>query len=255
MGRDYESSQGEIRQLKRDLESVRAQHIRQEEHEQLRSRLELKSGELGKKVSELTLKNQTLQKEVEKLHADNKLLNQQVHSLTVEMKTRYVPLRVSEEMKKSHDANVEDLNKKLSDATQRYAEKKLEAERLLAENDKLTKNVSRLEAVFVAPEKHEKELMGLKSNIAELKKQLSELNKKSGEGQEKIRALMSENTSLKKTLSSQYVPAKTHEEVKASLSSTLEKTNRALLDSKKRLDDTSQEFSKLREENGVRGGR
>lgn len=251
VGRDYESSQGEIRQLKRDLESIRAQHIRQEEHEQLRSRLEQKSGELGKKVTELTLKNQTLQKEVETLHADNKLLNQQVHSLTVEMKTRYVPLRVSEEMKKAHDVNVEDLNKKLSDATQRYAEKKLEAERLLAENDKLTKNVSRLEAVFVAPEKHEKELMGLKSNIAELKMQLSELNKKCGEGQEKIRALMSENTSLKKTLSSQYVPAKTHEEVKASLSSTLEKTNRALLDSKKRLDDTSQEFSKLREENEV----
>lgn len=251
VGRDYESSQGEIRQLKRDLESVRAQHIRSEEQEQLRSRLEQKSGELGKKVSELTLKNQTLQKEVEKLQADNKLLTQQVHSLTVEMKTRYVPLRVSEEMKKSHDVNVEDLNKKLSDATQRYAEKKLEAERLLAENDKLTKNVSRLEAVFVAPEKHEKELMGLKSNIAELKKQLSELNKKCGEGQEKIRALLSENTSLKKTLSSQYVPAKTHEEVKASLNSTLEKTNRALLDAKKRFDDTSQEFSKLRDENEV----
>lgn len=254
VGRDYESSQGEIRQLKRDLESVRAQHIRREEHEQLRSRLEQKSnqvGELGKKVSELTLKNQTLQKDVEKLHTDNKLLNQQVHSLTVEMKTRYVPLRVSEEMKKSHDANVEDLNKKLSDATQRYMEKKQEAERLLAENDMLTKNVSRLEAVFVAPEKHEKELMGLKSNIAELKKQLSELNKKCGEGQEKIRALMSENSSLKKTLSSQYVPAKTHEEVKASLNSTLEKTNRALLEAKKRFDDTSQEFSKLRDENEV----
>ncbi|XP_052044090.1 uveal autoantigen with coiled-coil domains and ankyrin repeats isoform X2 [Apodemus sylvaticus] len=251
LGRDYESAQAEVRQLKRDLENVRAQHIRPEEHEQLRSRLEQKSGELGKKVSELTLKNQTLQKEVEKLHADNRVLNQQVHSLTVEMKTRYVPLRVSEEMKRSHDVNVEDLNKKLSDATQRYMEKKLEAERLLAENDKLTKNVSRLEAVFVAPEKHEKELMGLKSNIAELKKQLSELNKKCGEGQEKIRALMSENTSLKKTLSSQYVPAQTHEEVKASLNSTLEKTNRALLDAKKRFDDTSQEFSKLRDENEV----
>ncbi|XP_076781558.1 uveal autoantigen with coiled-coil domains and ankyrin repeats isoform X2 [Arvicanthis niloticus] len=251
VGRDYESSQGEIRQLKRDLESVRAQHIRSEEQEQLRSRLEQKSGELGKKVSELTLKNQTLQKEVEKLQADNKLLTQQVHNLTVEMKTCYVPLRVSEEMKKSHDVNVEDLNKKLSDATQRYAEKKLEAERLLVENDKLTKNVNRLEAVFVAPEKHEKELMGLKSNIAELKKQLSELNKKCGEGQEKIRALLSENTSLKKTMSSQYVPAKTHEEVKASLNSTLEKTNRALLDAKKRFDDMSQEFSKLRDENEV----
>lgn len=251
LGRDYDSSQAEVRQLKRDLESARAQHVRPEEHEQLRSRLEHKSGELGKKVAELTLQNQTLQKEVEKLHADNTLLSQQVHSLTVDMKTRYVPLRVSEEMKKAHDVSVEDLNKKLADATQRYVEKKLEAERLLAENDKLAKNVSRLEAVFVAPEKHEKELTGLKANIAELKKQLSELNKKCGEGQEKIRALMSENTSLKKSLSSQYVPAKTHEEAKASLNSTLEKTNRALLDAKKRFEDTSQEFSKLRDENEV----
>lgn len=252
--RDHENSLGEIRQLKKDLESVRAklaQHVRPEEHEQLRSRLEQKSGELEKKVTELTLKNQTLQKEVEKVHVDNKCLSQQVHNLTVEMKTRYVPLRVSEEMKKTHDINVEDLNKKLSYGIQRYNEKKLEAERLLVENDRLTKNVSRLEAVFVAPENHEEELMGLKSNIAELKKQLSELNKKCGEDQEKMQALMSENTTLKKSLSSQYVPAKTHEEVKSSLNSTLEKTNRALLDTKKRFDDTSQEFSKIRDENEV----
>ncbi|XP_027270639.1 uveal autoantigen with coiled-coil domains and ankyrin repeats isoform X2 [Cricetulus griseus] len=254
VGRDYENSLGEIRQLKRELESARAkltQHIRPEDHEQLKSRLEQKSGELGKRVTELTLKNQTLQKEVERVHVDNKRLSQQVHSLTVEMETCYVPLKANEEMKKSHDVSVEDLNKKLSEVTQKYTEKKLEAERLLVEKDRLTKNVSRLEAVFVAPEKHEKELMGLKSNIAELKKQLSELNKKCAEDQEKIHVLMSENTSLKKTLSSQYVPTKTHEEVKASLSSSLEKTNKALLDAKKRFDDISQECSKIRDENGV----
>ncbi|XP_060231440.1 uveal autoantigen with coiled-coil domains and ankyrin repeats isoform X2 [Meriones unguiculatus] len=254
VGRDYANSLEEIRQLRRDLESVRAklaQHVRPEEHEQLRSRLEQKSGELGKKVAELTLKNQTLQKEVEKVQGDNQLLGQQVHSLTAEMKTHYVPLKVSEELKKAHAASLEDLNRRLSDATQRYAEKRLEAERLLAENDRLTKSLGRLEAVFVAPEKHEEELTSLKSNIAELKKQLSELNKKCGEDQEKLRALTSENAGLKKTLSSQYVPVKTHEEVKASLSSTVEKTNRALLDAKKRFDDTSQEFSKLRDENEV----
>nr|XP_048279665.1 uveal autoantigen with coiled-coil domains and ankyrin repeats isoform X1 [Myodes glareolus] len=254
VGRDYESSLGEVRQLKRELESARAklaQHGRAEEQEQLRSKLEQKSGELGRKVTELTLKNQTLQKEVERVHVDNKRLSQQVHSLTVEMETCYVPLKASEEMKKAHNASVEELNKKLSDVTQRYTEKKLEAERLLVERDRLTKNVSRLEAGSVAPEKHEKELMGLKSSIAELKKQLSELNKKCAEDQEKMHALSSENTSLKKTLSSQYVPSKTHEEVKASLSSSLEKTNRALLDAKKRFDDMSQEFSKLRDENEV----
>uniref|UniRef100_A0A8C6R7X4 Uveal autoantigen with coiled-coil domains and ankyrin repeats n=1 Tax=Nannospalax galili TaxID=1026970 RepID=A0A8C6R7X4_NANGA len=251
MEREYEKSLGEIRQLKRELENVRAkltQHVRPEEHEQLRNRLEQRSAELGRKVTELTLKNQTLQKEMEKVQLDNKLLTQQVHNLTTDMKTHYVPIKVREEMKRSHEASLEDLNKKLSDVTQRYAEKKLETERLLVENDRLNKNVSRLEAGFVAPEK---EIMALKSSIVELKKQLSELNNKHGEEQEKIQALMSENTTLKKSLGSQYVPIKTHEEMKASLNSTIDKTNREMLNLKKQVEDVSQECVRIRDENEV----
>ncbi|KAM6149425.1 uveal autoantigen with coiled-coil domains and ankyrin repeats isoform 1-T1 [Erethizon dorsatum] len=252
--REYERSLSEIRQLKRELENVRAklaQQVSPEEHEQLKGRLEQKSGELGRKVTELTLRNQTLQKEVEKVHLDNKLLNQQVHNLTVEMKNHYVPLKVSEEMKKSHDVNIDDLNKKLSEATQKYTEKKFEVEKLLMENDRLSKNVNRLETVFIPPEKHEKEIMALKFNIVELKKQLSELNKKCGEDQEKIHTLMSENTNLKKTLSNQYVPAKTHEEIKTALNNTLDKTNRELSDAKKRFEDINQEFVKMKDENEI----
>ncbi|KAM4830838.1 uveal autoantigen with coiled-coil domains and ankyrin repeats isoform X4 [Urocitellus parryii] len=254
MEREYEKSLSEIRQLKRELENIRAkfaQHVRPEEHEQLKSRLEQKSEELGKKITELTLKNQALQKEVEKVSLDKKLLNQQVHNLTIEMKNHYVPLKVSEEMKKSHDINIDDLNKKLSDVTQKYTEKKLETEKLLMENDRLSKNVSHLETVFISPEKHEKEIMALKSNIVELKKQQSELNKKCGEDQEKIHALMSENTSLKKTLSSQYVPAKTHEEIKTALNNSLDKTNRELFDVKKSFEGINQEFIKIKDENEI----
>uniref|UniRef100_A0A8D2B7V3 Uveal autoantigen with coiled-coil domains and ankyrin repeats n=1 Tax=Sciurus vulgaris TaxID=55149 RepID=A0A8D2B7V3_SCIVU len=254
MEREYEKSLSEIRQLKRELENNRAkfaQHVRPEEHEQLKSRLEQKSGELGKRITELTLKNQALQKEVEKVSLDNKLLNQQVHNLTIEMKNHYVPLKVSEEMKKSHDVNIDDLNKKLSDVTQKYTEKKLEMEKLLMENDRLSKNVSHLETVFVPPEKHEKEIMALKSNIVELKKQQSELSKKCGEDQEKIHALVSENTSLKKALSSQYVPAKTHEEIKTALNNSLDKTNRELFDVKKSFEDINQEFIKIKDENEI----
>nr|XP_027781807.1 uveal autoantigen with coiled-coil domains and ankyrin repeats isoform X1 [Marmota flaviventris] len=254
MEREYEKSLSEIRQLKRELENIRAkfaQHVRPEEHEQLKSRLEQKSGELGKKITELTLKNQALQKEVEKVSLDKKLLNQQVHNLTIEMKNHYVPLKVSEEMKKSHDINIDDLNKKLSDVTQKYTEKKLETEKLLMENDRLSKNVSHLETVFIPPEKHEKEIMALKSNIVELKKQQSELNKKCGEDQEKIHALTSENTSLKKTLSSQYVPAKTHEEIKTALNNSLDKTNRELFDVKKSFEGINQEFIKIKDENEI----
>ncbi|KAM5292249.1 uveal autoantigen with coiled-coil domains and ankyrin repeats isoform 2-T2 [Ctenodactylus gundi] len=252
--REYERSLSESRQLKRELESVKAkfaQHISPEEHEQLRGRLEQRSGELGTKVTELTLRNQSLQKEVEKAQRDNKLLNQQVHNLTTEMKNHYVPLKVSEEMKKSRDVNIDDLNKKLSDVTQKYTEKKLEVEKLLMENDKLIKNVSRLETVFIPPEKHEKELVTLRSSISELKKQLSELNKRCSEDQEKIHTLVSENTSLKKTLGSQYVPAKTHEEIKTALNNTLEKTSRELSNMKKRCEDLNQELMKIKDENQV----
>lgn len=254
MERDYEKSLSEIGQLKRELENFKAklaQHIKPEEHEQLKSRLEQKSGELGKKITELTSKNQTLQKEIEKVYLDNKLLKQQVHNLTTEMKNHYVPLKVSEEMKKSHGVIVDDLNKKLLDITQKYTEKKLEMEKLLMENDNLSKNVSHLETVFIPPEKHENEIMALKSNIVELKKQLSELNKKCGEDQEKIYSLTSENTNLKKTISNQYVPIKTHEDVKTALSSTLDKTNRELLDVKKKFEDVNQEFVKIKDENDM----
>ncbi|XP_036698386.1 uveal autoantigen with coiled-coil domains and ankyrin repeats isoform X2 [Balaenoptera musculus] len=254
MEREYERSLSEIRPLKRELENLKAklaQHVKPEEHEQLKSRLEHKSGELGKRISELTSKNQTLQKEIEKVYLDNNLLNQQVHNLTTEMKNHYVPLKVSEEMKKSRDVIVDDLNKKLSDVTHKYTEKKLEMEKLLMENASLSKNVSRLETVFIPPEKHEKEIMALKSNIVELKKQLSELNKKCGDDQDKIYSLTSENTDLKKIMSNQYVPVKTHEEIKTALSSTLDKTSRELVDMKKKCEDINREFVKIKDENEI----
>ncbi|XP_053450473.1 uveal autoantigen with coiled-coil domains and ankyrin repeats isoform X3 [Nycticebus coucang] len=252
--REYEKSLSEIRQLKREIENVKAklaQHVKPEEHEQLKNRLEQKSGELGKKITELTLKNQTLQKEIEKVYLDNKLLNQQVRNLTIEMKNHYVPLKVSEEMKKSHDVIIDELNKKLSDVTQKYTEKILEIEKLQKENDSLSKNVSRLETVFIPPEKHEKEITALKSNIVELKKQVSELKKKCSEDQEKICVLMSENNNLKKTMSNQYMPVKTHEEIKTALNNTLDKTNRELLDVKKKFEDINQEFIKIKDENEI----
>ncbi|XP_026979290.1 uveal autoantigen with coiled-coil domains and ankyrin repeats isoform X3 [Sagmatias obliquidens] len=254
MEREYERSLSEIRPLKRELENLKAklaQQVKPEEHEQLKSRLEQKSGELGKRISELTSKNQTLQKEIEKVYLDNKLLNQQVHNLTTEMKNHYVPLKVSEEMKKSRDVIVDDLNKKLSDVTHKYTEKKLEMEKLLMENASLSKNVSHLETVFIPPEKHDKEIMALKSNIVELKKQLSELDKKCGDEQEKIYSLTSENTDLKKIMSNQYVPVKTHEEIKTALSSTLDKTSRELVDVKKKCEDINQEFVKIKDENEI----
>ncbi|XP_062062540.1 uveal autoantigen with coiled-coil domains and ankyrin repeats isoform X6 [Lepus europaeus] len=252
--REYEKALSEIRQLKKEVEDVKAklaQRIRPEEHEQLKSSLEQKSGELAKKITELTMKNQTLQKEMEKVCLDNKFLNQQVHNLTMEIKNDYVPLKVNQELKKSHGVDIEGLNRKLLDVTQKYTEKKLEAEKLLLENENLRTDVSRLETVYVPPEKHEEEVTALQSRIAELKEELSERNKKCAEDQEKIHALTSENTHWKKTLHVQYVPVKTHEDIKMALSNALDKTKRELLDVKKKSEESNQEFLKVRDENEV----
>ncbi|XP_027707510.1 uveal autoantigen with coiled-coil domains and ankyrin repeats isoform X1 [Vombatus ursinus] len=254
MEREYEKSQAELRQLKRELENYKAklsQHVRPEEHEQLKDRFEQKSGEFGKKITELTLRNQTLQKELEKVCADNKLLSQQSQNLTIEMKTHYIPLKLNEEMKKSHALTVDDLNKKLMDVTQKCKEREMETEKLMVEKNNLSKNVSHLEATYIPLENHEKEIMALKSNIIELKKELLELNKKCGDGKEKLHVITSENAKLKKAISEQYVPVTTHEEIKAALSSTLDKTNRELTDVKRKLEHIKQEFIQIKDENGA----
>uniref|UniRef100_A0A8C0NYY4 Uveal autoantigen with coiled-coil domains and ankyrin repeats n=1 Tax=Canis lupus familiaris TaxID=9615 RepID=A0A8C0NYY4_CANLF len=227
--------------LKKELEAMRTfcESAKQD-------RLKLQN-ELAHKVAEC----KALGLECERIKEDSDEQIKQLEDALKDVQKRMYESEVSEEMKKSHDVTVEELKKQLLDVTQKCADKQLEMEKLLLENDSLSKNVSRLETVFVPPEKHQKEVTALKSSVADLKRQLSELNKKCGEDREKINALVSENTSLKKTLSNQYVPAKTHEEVKTALSGTLDKTNRELLDAKKKWEDLNQEFVKTKDENEI----
>lgn len=56
---------------------------------------------------------------------------------------------------------------------------------------------------------------------------------------------------MKKTISNQYVPIKTHEDIKTALSSTLDKTNRELVDVKKKFEDVNQELVKIKDENDI----
>ncbi|XP_043349405.1 uveal autoantigen with coiled-coil domains and ankyrin repeats isoform X3 [Dermochelys coriacea] len=253
MEREYEKLQVELRLLKREFESQKAkfsQYVRPEEHEQMRGRFEKKTEELEKKISELS-QNQTLQKEVERVHMDNKLLKQQIHTLTTEIKSQYVPLKLNEEMKKTRDLTIVDLTKKLDEVTQKYNENKAEAEKLLMEKTSLRETVSHFQAAYISPEKHEKEVAALKSNVVELKRQLAEFNQKYDAEQAKVSKLVSENTTLRDTLNDQYVPAKTHEEIKTVLNSTLEKTNRELSDLKEKTEDLKQDFMRVNEENGT----
>ncbi|NXT15936.1 UACA protein, partial [Prunella fulvescens] len=251
---EWEKLQAELVLLQRESESQRAQlaqHVKAEEHEQMRSGFEQREEELGKAISELSQKNETLQKELERLQADNKVLKQQVQMLKTEIKSQNVPLKIHEELKKANDLAVGDLTKKLFEITKKYNESKAEAEKLLAEKNNLNENISHLQAVYLSPEQHKKELEALKSNGIELEKQLAELQKKYDEEQAKVGKLVAENTGLRETLRDQYVLATTHEEVKTVLNSTLEKTNGELSDLKGKIGEIKQEFLRVNEENGA----
>ncbi|KFQ60403.1 Uveal autoantigen with coiled-coil domains and ankyrin repeats, partial [Pelecanus crispus] len=251
---EREKLQAEILLLKRESESQKAklaQHVKLEDHEQMRSGFEKKNEELGKTISELSQKNQTLQKELERLQIDNKVLKQQIQMLKTEIKSQNVPLKIHEELKKTNDLTVGDLTKKLFEITKKYNESKAEAEKLLAEKNKLSENVSHFQAVYLSPEQHKKEVEALKSNGIELEKQLAELQKKYDDEQAKACQLASENTVIRETLRDQYVLATTHEEIKTVLNNTLEKTNRELSDLKEKTEEIKQEFMRVNEENGT----
>ncbi|NXQ99995.1 UACA protein, partial [Sagittarius serpentarius] len=251
---EHEKLQAEILLLKRESESQKAklaQHIKPEDHERMRSGFEKKNEELGKTISELTQKNQTLQKELEKLQVDNKMLKQQIQMLKTEIKSQNVPLKIHEELKKTNDLTVGDLTKKLFEITKKYNESKAEAEKLLAEKNNLSENISHFQAVYLSPEQHKKEVEALKSNGIELEKQLAELQKKYDDEQAKVCKLVSENTVIRETLRDQYVLATTHEEMKTVLNNTLEKTNRELSYLKEKTEEIKQEFMRVNEENGT----
>ncbi|NXL46005.1 UACA protein, partial [Podilymbus podiceps] len=251
---EHEKLQAEILLLKKESESQKAklaQHVKPEDHEQMRSRFEQKNEELGNTISELSQKNQTLQKELERLQIDNKTLKQQIQVLKTEIKSQNVPLKIHEELKKTNDLTVGDLTKKLFEITKKYNESKTEAEKLLAEKNSLSENIGHFQAVYLSPEQHKKEVEALKSNGIELEKQLAELQKKYDDEQAKVCKLVSENAAIRDTLRDQYVLATTHEEIKTVLNNTLKETNRELSDLKEKTEERKREFMRVNEENGT----
>uniref|UniRef100_A0A8C6ZBH7 Uveal autoantigen with coiled-coil domains and ankyrin repeats n=1 Tax=Nothoprocta perdicaria TaxID=30464 RepID=A0A8C6ZBH7_NOTPE len=250
----HEKLEAEICLLRRESESQKAeliQHVKPEEHERMRSRFEQKTEELEKTISELLQKNRSLQREVDKVQVDNKMLKQQIQMINTEIKSQNVPLKVHEELKKTNELTIDDLTRKVSEITKKYNESKGEAEKLLEEKNSLSENLSHLQAAYLSPEQHKKEVEALQASGLELEKQLAELNKKYEDEQAKVCKLVSENTTVKEALRDQYVSVTTHEEVKTVLNNTLEKTNAELSDLKGKTEDIKKEFMKVNEENAT----
>ncbi|XP_028562291.2 uveal autoantigen with coiled-coil domains and ankyrin repeats isoform X2 [Podarcis muralis] len=244
----------EAQGLRVELEGQRgqfAQYVRPEEHKQLKVRYEQKARELERVQAELKHQSQAWQAEAEKAKAGHSLLKQQVEALRSEMKSQYVPLKISEEVKRASEVTVGELNKKLAESREKCQKHSAEAEKLLAENLRLKETVGQLQAAYIPREKHEKETGALKLTMASLEQQLTELSQKYREQQAKASEFASKNATLQETMEEQYVPVATHEEVKAVLNSTLERTGQELLELKDKMESVKQEFVRVSDENGT----
>ncbi|XP_058855073.1 uveal autoantigen with coiled-coil domains and ankyrin repeats-like [Acipenser ruthenus] len=238
---DYERALEEIAGMQKELD----RHVTLEEYDRLKTSFEDQAGGLKKKLADVTAKSQTLIKEVEKNQQENQLLKKQLQDLTVKMQAQYVPLKSYEEVKKSLSSTTEELNRKLSEVTQKHIRARAEMEKLQLEKDTLCENVTHLQAQYVPPEKFEMEVTSLSSQKESLKQELEELDQKYNEREKEIDKLLSQNADLKQKMEKQFVPKELYKESKNSL----ERANSDLSKLEKQYRETQQEFKKVKDEN------
>ncbi|KAK6476960.1 uveal autoantigen with coiled-coil domains and ankyrin repeats-like [Huso huso] len=238
---DYERALEEIAGMQKELD----RHVTLEEYDRLKTSFEDQAGGLKKKLADVTAKSQTLIKEVEKNQQENQLLKKQLQDLTVKMQAQYVPLKSYEEVKKSFSSTTEELNRKLSEVTQKHNRAQAEMEKLQLEKDNLCENVTHLQAQYVPPEKFEMEVTSLSSQKESLKQELEELDQKYNEREKEMDKLLSQNADLKQKMEKQFVPKELYKESKNSL----ERANSDLSKLEKQYRETQQEFKKVKDEN------
>ncbi|XP_066491663.1 uveal autoantigen with coiled-coil domains and ankyrin repeats isoform X3 [Tiliqua scincoides] len=242
--KECEKLRMETRLLRTTLESQKAQfahYVRPEEHKHVKNRCEQRIKELERIHADLKQKTQALQKEVERAGADNSLLRQQLDLLRSERDSQPVRQKVSAEVRKAGQ-----LGRGPAEIIEKSSRHRAEVEKGCVKE-----NMSPLRAVYVSPEKHDKEIGALKAKVADLKRQLAECSQKYEEERTKSGELVSKMAALQERLKEQYVPAATHEETKAMLNSMLDKAGQELLDLKGKMEGVEQESERVKEENGA----
>ncbi|XP_059809010.1 uveal autoantigen with coiled-coil domains and ankyrin repeats isoform X2 [Hypanus sabinus] len=245
---DYERAQLEVTQLQKDLEQERAQTaacVKAEQYQLLRRTLESQSGTL----TDVTQKHQRLQKENEAVQQENAAVKAELEELTLKLKTHYVPLTMHDTMKSSLNQTIEDLNKQVSEASQRYKDALTEAETLKVERDALSKNLNHVTTQYIPAEKHKEEITALNSIVGTSKTELEDLSKKYGQAQQQTENVLIELAAVKDSLKNQYVSLEKHEKLKSQLNTTSEKATMELSAVRQKCSEVEGELAKRENEN------
>uniref|UniRef100_UPI00398F1A16 uveal autoantigen with coiled-coil domains and ankyrin repeats isoform X2 n=1 Tax=Pristiophorus japonicus TaxID=55135 RepID=UPI00398F1A16 len=242
----YERAQAEVVQLQKGLEREKAQiAVKVEQHQLLKSAIDDQSGTL----SDVTQKHQQLQRENKAIQEESVCLKAELEDLKHKIQAQYVPLKTHDEMKSSMNQTAHELNRQISEVSLRYEEAVKETERLKVEKSAISKDLNRVQAQYVPPEKHKEEITALNSAAGKSKRELEELNLKYSQVQQQAENALKEIAAMKDALKNQYVPLEKHEELQNELNITTEKDTLELSVVTKKYSETQGELARGQQEN------
>ncbi|XP_038669139.1 uveal autoantigen with coiled-coil domains and ankyrin repeats-like isoform X1 [Scyliorhinus canicula] len=243
-----ERARKEVAQLQKGLEREKAQVaacVKLEQYQLLRSSFDNQSG----KLSDITQMQQHLQKENEAIQRENNAIKSELEAMKHKIQAEYVSLRTHDKLKSSMSQTVQDLDKQISEASQRHKVAVKESERLSVENNAIRQNLNRVQTQYISPEKQEEEIAALNSIIGKSEKELEELNRKYNQAQLQAENVLKEIAALKESLNNQYVPLEKHEQLKKMLNTTSEKAAVELSVATKQCNEVQGEMVRAEHEN------
>ncbi|MFT7816592.1 uveal autoantigen with coiled-coil domains and ankyrin repeats isoform X2 [Arapaima gigas] len=247
---DYDRALEEVAELHRELDNQRTRAERtvsQMEHEKVRGMLEEQNVALKKKLGEVTAKSQALIREMEEIEKERELLRGRVQDLNKKMQTQYVPIKSHDELKKSLNNTIEDLNKQLVEAAQKRNQDEAELKKLEIERATLCENVTNLKNQYIPTKRFDQEVGTLAARNGELEKELTLLKTQCQDKQKELDKVVAEYTFLKNSLQGEFVPRGEYEKMKVELSSALEEAKSKMSIMEKQWKESEDELGKVKE--------
>ncbi|KAK2853759.1 hypothetical protein Q5P01_006420 [Channa striata] len=247
---DYDRVLEEVAELHRRLDSPSSQGgpgvMFAEEQQKIHTALEEQNASLKRKLMDVTAKSQALIQEVEESEEERDILREQLDGLKSKIEIDFIPIKNHEQVRKNMVADLEELEDKLVEASERYGKAEAQVQQLQTERATLQESINSFQS---ASERQKSEMDLLRSQNAELMKKLEVLQKRCEDRENECVQLSTQSQALKQTLDGEYVPRKQHEQVKMELSSTLEGVKAEMLKLETKEKESGEELKNVKEGN------
>ncbi|XP_072237070.1 uveal autoantigen with coiled-coil domains and ankyrin repeats protein [Leuresthes tenuis] len=247
---DYDRVLEEVADLHRKLDSPSSQgrsgFMSAEEHQRIRAALEEQNASLKRKLVDVTAKSQTLIQELEESEDERDMLREHLEELNSRLENDFIPIKDHEEVRKNMVTTLEDFEDKLVEASERYGKAEAQVLQFQTERASLQETLSSLHG---ASETYQRENDSLKSQNADLMKQLDLMQKRCEDRDEECEQLAAQYQSLKQSVEERYVPRQQHEQQMMELSAALESVKAEMLKFETEEKESGEELKNVKEGN------